>query len=915
MKKLHCQPAYCLNLRIFFMLIMTQSFYLHLSAQTKNFTLTGIIKQANNAPLRNATVQIENLELTTQTNFQGAFAFYNLPSGNYNLTITSVGFAPQQITVSLPSQQPIEIILQQLIAGLKEVIVTARPKTVGSSSIIDRSAIQHTQPTSLADVLQLIPGQLATNPNLGIAQQINLRQIPSTTDAGRANALGTQIVLDGVPLSNNANLQSDVTILNSGPSALPPFSSVAGRGNDLRQIPADNIETIEVIRGIPSSRYGDLTSGLIIVTSRIGAFNPELRVRLNPNVAQAAFAKGLTTKDGSNTYNFSADIINARDDIRDNQNRFTRAQGQVAWQKFWNTGKTFSTTNIISGYKTLDALKQDPDDLRYQSKTFADDYGIKLSTEGRWRSKSGERIGFTYIAALTYSQQKGFYQSLVTRDLFPLSTATKDTTQTGVYGKSEYLNQTTVGGRPLNGYARAEGTFVKTFASMRHRFMAGAEWRMDVNKGSGRSFDILTPPRQNYSVGERPRTYSSIPALHQLGYYVEDRISGKAGRQAYILQAGLRIDNTAPQGPFTSKYQTVIAPRLNAAIEMAKGIWLRGGYGTAAKAPTLNYLYGGTRYFDLVNFNYFAVNPAERLVVITTRTVNLDDVHINPYISKKWEAGFDIEKKSFKTSVSFFTETTTGAIGFNREVKPFSYAKLAAQSTPVGQPPILNPTPQRVDTFFAAYDVPVNNRLIQNKGVEYSIDLPEIPSIRTAINITGAYIRTGSFDDGRYTDADKAYGNSNTPVRIGIYQSSAKVVATRFNSSVRLIHRIEQLNMILSGLWQTVWISRAVPQTVSQYPVAFIDRRGVITEVNETDAKGASYTDLVRLLNPAIKTSFPPLHLFNIRLTKEWKKGYGFSFYANNFLNNRPLHANAATGGLSRRNEPLFFGAEFTVTL
>ncbi|MEJ7827479.1 MAG: hypothetical protein WKF91_04770 [Segetibacter sp.] len=69
------------------------------------------------------------------------------------------------------------------------------------------------------------------------------------------------------------------------------------------------------------------------------------------------------------------------------------------------------------------------------------------------------------------------------------------------------------------------------------------------------------------------------------------------------------------------------------------------------------------------------------------------------------------------------------------------------------------------------------------------------------------------------------------------------------------------------------------------------------------------------LLNPTIKTSFPPLHLFNIRLTKEWKKGYGFSFYANNFLNNRPLHANAATGGLSRRNEPLFFSAEFTVTL
>lgn len=351
---------------------------------------------------------------------------------------------------------------------------------------------------------------------------------------------------------------------------------------------------------------------------------------------------------------------------------------------------------------------------------------------------------------------------------------------------------------------------------------------------------------------------------------------------------------------------------------MIKSLWLRGGFGIAAKAPPLNYLYSGTRFFDLVGFNYFAANPSERLVVLTTRTVNLDDLNLAPYISKKWETGFDWTYRGAQTSVSLFQETTTGAIGFNREVKPFPYPKFSAQSFPQGQPPVLNPTPSGIDTFFAVYDVPVNNRYIQNRGVEYSIDLPEIKSIRTSFNITGAYISTESFDDGRFTDADKAYGNNQTPVRIGVYQSSAKVTATRFNSSIRLIHRIPQLNMIVSGLWQTVWISTSQSQTLSPYPVAFVNRRGEVTDLSEDDAKSPAYNDLVRLVDDGFRSSFPPLHLYNIRLTKEWKKGYSFSFFANNFLNQRPssrVATSTTTTAFVRRNEPLFFGAEFSISL
>jgi outer membrane receptor protein involved in Fe transport len=872
-----------------------------------------VVDEKSRLPIENATVQFLPDDYNVTTNSKGYFQFSYAGNGKRQIVVSMLGYASQTLTFS--ENAALTISLQQRIIGLKDVIVTAKPRILGSSSVIDKSAIIHTQPTSLADVLQLIPGQLAINPNLGAAQQINLRQIPSTTDAGRANALGTQIIVDGVPISNNSNLQTDVTILNSNANALPPFSSVAGRGNDLRQIPADNIESIEVIRGIPSAKYGDLTSGLIIVNSRIGSFSPEVRVRLNPNLAQAAFFTGFANNKKNNTYNISVDLLNARDDVRDNFNKYTRVQTQVAWQRFWNSNKTFTTTTIASLYKSTDALKQNPEDLRSQNMNTANDNGIKLSTEGKWRANKKWITSLNYVAALTYSEQKGFYQSLITRDLFPISNAVNDTTQQGVYGKSEYLNQTNVDGKPFNSYVRAEAILAKNIAGYQNNFMLGTEWRYDANNGKGRQFDVLSPPRQNYSVGERPRAYSNVPGLHQLGYYFEDRITKNIGKVRWITQAGLRIDNVAPTDIFKSKYGLVAAPRINTAMEIANGVWLRGGYGIAAKSPTLNYLYPGIRYFDLVNFNYFATNPGERLVVVTTRTINLDDQNLKPYQSKKWEAGFDITKKGININVSFFQETTTGAIGINRVVKPFTYAKLKASSTPPNQPPILNPIPVSIDTFFAAYDVPVNNRYIQNQGIEYSIDLPEIQAIRTSLNITGAYIKTTSFDDGQFTDAAKAYSGNTTPTRVGIYQSSAKITAERLNSSVRLIHRIPQLNMVISALWQTIWVTKSRSAVLSAYPIGFINRKGETVNLNETDSKQTVYADLVRPVSNTLPTSYPPLQLFNIRLTKEWEKGFGFSFYANNFINNRPLQSDANTGGLIRRNEPLFFGAEFNMAI
>ena len=126
--------------------------------------------------------------------------------------------------------------------------MTAKQNASGAStsSIIGRQAIDHLQASSLADIMQLIPGKEMGNVDMTQKSNLQLRTLRNNN----TSAFGSSIVVDGVPISNNG-------LLTQG-----QFSSTAFTGTDLRQIAADNIDNVEVIRGIPSAEYGDLTAVL-----------------------------------------------------------------------------------------------------------------------------------------------------------------------------------------------------------------------------------------------------------------------------------------------------------------------------------------------------------------------------------------------------------------------------------------------------------------------------------------------------------------------------------------------------------------------------------------------------------------------------------------------------------------------------
>jgi hypothetical protein len=898
-----------------------------LRAQSRSTIVYGsVLRASDSRPIAGARLSVG--PRATFADSLGRFRLTGVAPGTVELLVTHAGFARRFLSLDLTSGDSARVFvrLASRSVELERVVVTAtethRSREGGSVSIIGRDAIEHVQASSLADVLQLLPGQPALNPTLSGARQALLRQSPTSTsrdpgpgtEAERTNALGTSVVLDGVPVSNNANLQTTLTILNSGPNALPQFSSTAGRGLDLRQIPADNIESVEVIRGVPSARHGDLTAGAILVTSRAGAQQPEFRMRANPLTFEASTVAGWAT--GSGGLSVDANLVRSQDDPRSTLDRFTRATTQLSYTARPASG--VGMTLRLRGYAVLDEAKRDPDDLRTQRTTTARDRGARMDVRVALGDPARAAWQTEFTGSVSVAEQSATYQELIVRDIFPLTDVRRDTIAPGVYGRSEYLTRLTVDGLPVNGYGRLETRADWSRGSWRHQPMLGVELRFDDNRGDGRVFDAIEPPRQNYGVGDRPNDYTSIPSMTQLAPYAEHRLRTRLLGRPLDVAVGARLDLIDPIGRSRTSRSATLAPRSNLVWQLHRGLAVRGGYGVTNKAPTLSQLYPLPRYFDLTSFNYFPGTPSERLVVFTTRVVDPRTPGLRPVATRKLEGAVDWAVGRAAGTVTYFTERTSGAFGTTRVPVGMLVPQYRAASFPPGAPPLLDPTPVRVDSFVALYDTPRNTRRVDTRGVEATADAPEWRALRTQLSLSAGWFRTVATDSDTEIPVEQFISGSAQPVRVGVYPGGRGSESERFITSVRLVHRLPAVGLVASVLWQTSWLEDDRPVgRLDGLPVGFVDRTGTVTPLTPADAALPAYAALRRSVLPLEGRweRRPPLHLVNLRLTKALPWRTQMSLFANNALADRPLYLRQRQAGFERRNPPVFFGVEFVSSL
>jgi outer membrane receptor for ferrienterochelin and colicin len=830
-----------------------------------------------------------------------------LPPGQSEIVIRHLGYHPESYLINMGSGQSIQknITLQIQSLGLKEVKVLAREngQSLTSTSIIGQQAIDLVQATNLGDILQLLPGRPAQNPDLNTAGQAQLRGTGSSTD-DKLDALGTSIIVDGAPLSNDANLQVSNTA-TLGANGL--FSTVSGGGIDLREIPADQISQIEVIRGIPSVQYGNLTSGVIRVETMQGKAPFRGKVRLDPTTEEASLGKGIALGKSNQTLNMGFDLTHAQQDMRIPVPSYNRAVANMSWNTY-NSHQNWRNQVNLSLLYTKDQDKGDKD-AALEEKRYARDKGFRVSTRGEYTSGERIRKRLTYQASLAFHDQESFNKQLRSGEAQPLPISRVDGTFEVPFAPAEYYTATRIQGKPLNIFVSLIQHFAVSGPKVHEHLLVGAQWRTDVNHGKGKTFDEGYLPPSSY----RPRAYKDIPALNQLSLFTESTFSFPFAGKTVQWEAGVRFDNVQPDGLFKSSFDTQWQPRTNLTCQLFPFLRLRGGYGMTAKAPSLVYLYPETAYFDALSYmHYSATYPDESLALMTTHRFDAENHKLKFMTNQKAEIGFDINPGKWSAHVTFFRERTRNAYSFNDVAAAFRYPVYDTYFyiPGNGEKPQLDEVNVDTLTYRNAYLKPGNALNIDRKGVEFTLQAPQIPATGTSVNLSGAWSANTSWSDvPDILEISRNFPN-NPDGYMGLYPSN-KTTRELFLTTLRVVQHIPVLRFVATVALQNTWKDKYKSTFRGAVPVGYIDEKGITRPLTSEQAI-SQFPFLIRTVDPVtIETvNRPALWNLNLKLAKEIGKNYRFSFFANNMFMHNPAYANNRTGYIEKRNPGLYFGGE-----
>lgn len=206
-------------------------------------TLKGQVYDKNSSePIIGATLYFPHNEIGTSTDLDGYFEFNNLPSGELELLVSTIGYATRTIKVTLPDTGHLDIELAPSAIEIEEIIISTPFHQLQSQNVmkVERVGIDELQRSGgihLSEGLTQIPGVESLTTGSGIGKPV-IRGLSSNR---------VLVYTQGVRLENQQ------------------FGGEHGLG-----LSGSGIGSAEVIKGPASLLYGSDALGGVLY------FNPEL---------------------------------------------------------------------------------------------------------------------------------------------------------------------------------------------------------------------------------------------------------------------------------------------------------------------------------------------------------------------------------------------------------------------------------------------------------------------------------------------------------------------------------------------------------------------------------------------------------------------------------------------------------------
>lgn len=904
------------------------------SAAPVKSTVSGrVLEAVGGEPMSGVVVNLDDNYLWAVTDADGRFRIDGVEAGTYSLKASSLGYVDAVIEVVVKGDvKGLEIRLQESSLALKEVVVTAQKakEGVGTSHTLGRDALNHLQMSNMADMAALLPGGKTSNPDLTASNSFSLRS--GGTSAANA-AFGTAVEVDGVRLGNNAG-----------------FGEMSGI--DTRSISVDNVESVEVITGVPSAEYGDLNSGLVKISTRKGRTPLNVSFTVNPRTYQTSVSKGVSFGKDRGVLNFSGEWARATKKLTSPYESYTRRGMTFGYSNTFAKVLRFEAgvTGNIGGMNSED----DPD-------AFSGEYSTGRDNTFRANTALTWQVNKPWVTSLKIDGSVNFADNLSHSHKFN----TYGSVQPSVHSELEgyyladrlpltYFSDQIVDSKELDGAASFKYELNRRWDTVKSNFKAGVQWKANGNVGQGEYYEDPSLAANGY----RPRPYTDYPFMHNVSYYGEENLTIPAGSTSIEMVAGLRMENVYIKG---SQYEdlSTLSPRFNLQWKISDSFSIRGGWGITEKLPSFYILYPRPEYRDIQTFGFSHGSSAS--YVYYTQPYSTE---YNPAL--KWqrnsnsEIGIDARFLGIKLSVVGFYNRTDRPYKYTTLYSPFSYNILQKPSGyDIPDNPSISVDNQTGDVFirdgegdwWAPMESKVTDRTfvrstfqdngasVYRAGVELTMDFPQIEPIYTQFRLDASYNWSRSYDDALSYYYQVGWSHTSEPNRsyqyVGIYPiggSSTIWVNGRksqdLNANLTMITHIPQARLIItfrleSSLFDlrqnystyegkdyafTVDAGSKTPtggniydgdSFVAVWPVAYMDLDGAVHEFTAAEAADPAFANLIIKSGHAYAFAmdgYGPYMSANLSLTKEIGDHVSLSFFANNFTNSRKYVVSKATG-------------------
>lgn len=897
------------------------------------FSISGKVVDAKTGePVIGAAVNVEDTGIWAISDENGTFFLPDIRPGDYAVQFSCLGFVDKRLSFVVKKDIPnLTIKLDQNTLALNSVVVTAERDKEGMNTSLKfgANALNHLQMSNVTDISALLPGGKTVNPDLTTDNTVSLRS--GGLAAGNA-AFGTALEVDGVRVGNNAS-----------------FGSMSGTGT--RNISTENVQSIEVITGVPSAEYGDLNSGMVRINTRKGLTPWNITFAVNPRTYQASASKGIDLMKNRGVLNVSAEWTRATQKLSSPYTSYTRRGFSASYSNtFKNVLKLeVGATGNIGGMNT----KNDPDAYKGTWSKVRDNV-LRANTSLTWLLRKSWITNLKLDASVNYNDNRsqdhaygssasmlpavhselaGYYLA----DRLPVS----------------YFSDKVIDSKELDYAASLKYEWFKKSGKRLSKLKAGVQWKANGNVGEGEYYKDPSVAANGY----RPRPYSQYPFMHNVAAYIEEDYTFPIGKTSLQISAGLRLENLFVKD---TDYKNVssLSPRFNAKWKISDNLSIRGGWGVSEKLPSFYILYPVQKYRDIQTFG-FSHGDSSSYVYYTQPYKMLFNENLK--WQKNYNAEFGIEAYFLRTSVSLvgFFNKTKNPYTYQNIYTPFSYNIMSVPSgyTVPDNPEIRvdsqtgqvymrgsneefwTPMATKVtDKTFFESQMPGNGDDIYRTGAELIVDFPEIAPIRTKFRLDANYSYTHYIDNTLNWTYRTGWSHTSLSNRsyqyVGIYANGGESgtfngkESHSLNANLTAITHIPEARIVITCRLEMSLLSRF--RNLSRYqgkeyaynvnadgvesiggsiydsnnytairPVKYMDENGDVHDFTDKEASDPAFANLIIKSGNAYTFSQDGYGAYlsaNLSVTKEIGDHVSLSFFANNFTNSRMYVTSKATG-------------------